>query len=105
MVKNRFSCYFLALVLTCYHLKKGCATFYRPETIVASLLLLMALSFKVIFNQTMLNSFSKNISNVRLNDFLLFTKLHELYEPVIENLKFVLQKISKMIIKKSSLLL
>ena len=40
------------LVLTCYRLKKGRATFYRPETIVASLLLLMVLSFKVIFNHT-----------------------------------------------------
>ena len=43
-------CYFSALVLTCYHLKKGHATFYWPETIVASLLLFMVLSFKVIFN-------------------------------------------------------
>ena len=32
--------------------KKSRATFYRPETIVVSLLLLMVLSFKVIFNHT-----------------------------------------------------
>ena len=43
-------CYFSALVLTCYRLKKGHATFYRPKTIVTSLLLLMVLSFKEIFN-------------------------------------------------------
>ena len=43
-------CYFSALLLTCYRLKKGRATFYRPETIVLSLLFLMVLSFKVIFN-------------------------------------------------------
>ena len=39
-------------MLTCYRLKKGLATFYRPETIVASLFLLMVLSFKGIFNYT-----------------------------------------------------
>ena len=38
--------YFSALVLTCYRLKKGHATFYRPETIVASLLLLMCYLLK-----------------------------------------------------------
>ena len=41
-----------ALVLTCYRLTKGRATFYRPETIVASLLLLMVLSFKEILKHT-----------------------------------------------------
>ena len=45
-------CYFSALVLTCYRLKKGRATFYQPETIVANLLLLTVLFFKVIFNHT-----------------------------------------------------
>ena len=35
-------------LLTCYCLKKGRATFYRPETIVSGLLLLMVLYFKVI---------------------------------------------------------
>ena len=45
-------CYFSALVLTCFRLKKGHATFYKPETIVASLLLLMVLSFKVIFTHS-----------------------------------------------------
>ena len=39
-------------MLTCYSLKKDHATFYRPETIVASLLLLMVLSLKVNFNLT-----------------------------------------------------
>ena len=40
---------FSTLVLTCYRLKKGRATFFRPKTIVASFLHLMVLSFKVIF--------------------------------------------------------
>ena len=39
-----------ALVLTCFCLTKGHATFFRPETIVVSLLHLMVLFFKVIFN-------------------------------------------------------
>ena len=42
-------CYFLALMLTYYRLKKDRATCYRPVTIVTSLLLLMVLSFKVPF--------------------------------------------------------
>ena len=49
---NVCCCYFSALVLACYHLKKGRATFYQPETIVASLSLLMVLHFEVIFNYT-----------------------------------------------------
>ena len=54
-LKIRHSCsrsLFSALVLTCYCLKKDRAAFYRPETIVASLLLLMVLFFRVIFNYT-----------------------------------------------------
>ena len=43
--------YFGALVLTYFCLKKGRTTFFRLETIVASLLHLMVLHFKVIFNQ------------------------------------------------------
>ena len=45
-------CYILALVLTCFRLKKGRATFFRPETIVASFLHLMVLSFKVLLNHS-----------------------------------------------------
>ena len=44
-------------MLTCYRLKKGRATFYRPETIVASVLLLMVLSFKAIFKHTSILQF------------------------------------------------
>ena len=40
--------YFSALVLTCFRLTKGRATFFRPETIVASFLHLMVLLFKVL---------------------------------------------------------
>ena len=55
--QNVRCCYISALVLTCYRLKKGRATFYRPETIVASLLLLMVLSLKVIFNHILKRQF------------------------------------------------
>ena len=37
-------------MLACFRLTKGPATFFRPETIVVSLLHLMVLFFKVIFN-------------------------------------------------------
>ena len=39
-------CYISALVLTCYRLTKGRATFFQPETIVVSFLHFMVLSFK-----------------------------------------------------------
>ena len=42
--------YISALVLTCFRLTKGRATFFRPETIVASFLHLMVLFLKVLFN-------------------------------------------------------
>ena len=53
--KQRFfliSSYISTLVLTYSRLKKGRATFFRPEAIVASFLHLMVLSFRVIFNHT-----------------------------------------------------
>ena len=37
-----------ALVLTCFSLKKGCATYFRPETIIVSFLHLMVILFKVL---------------------------------------------------------
>ena len=40
------SCYISVLVLTCFRLTKGRATFFRPETIVASFLHLMVLFSK-----------------------------------------------------------
>ena len=46
-------CYISALVLNCFRLKKGRATFFRPETIVASFLHSMVLLPKVIFNQSL----------------------------------------------------
>ena len=45
-----FRCYISALVLTCFRLKKGRATFFRPEIIVASFLHLMMFFFKVLLN-------------------------------------------------------
>ena len=39
-----------ALVLTCFRLTKGRATYFLPETIVVSFLHLMVLLFKVLFN-------------------------------------------------------
>ena len=45
-------CYISALVLTCFRLKKGCATFFWPETIVAIFLHLMVLFFKVLLNHS-----------------------------------------------------
>ena len=46
-------CYYIsALMLTCFRLKKGRAKFFRPETIVASFLRLMVLSFKVLSNHS-----------------------------------------------------
>ena len=49
---NGRCCYISALQLTSFRLTKGRATFFRPETIVASFLHLMVLFFKVIFNYT-----------------------------------------------------
>ena len=40
---------FLALVLTCFCMTKGRATYFRPETIVASFLHLIVLLLKVLF--------------------------------------------------------
>ena len=50
-------CWISALVLTCFRLTKGCATFFRPETIVASFLHLMVLFYKEIFNHTSKHQF------------------------------------------------
>ena len=41
-------CYISALVLSCFRLTKGRATYFRPEIIVASFLHLMVLLFKVL---------------------------------------------------------
>ena len=49
---NQRCCNILALVLTFFRLTKGCATYFRPETIVTSFLHLMLLFYKVIFNHT-----------------------------------------------------
>ena len=45
-------CYISALVLTCFRLTKGRATFFRPETIVAGFLHLMVFLFKVLSNHS-----------------------------------------------------
>ena len=57
---------------TRYCLKKGRGIFYQPETFVASLLLLIVLSFKVIFNY-------KEKHNSRLIYFI-FIQEHALNE-------------------------
>ena len=46
-------CYFSALVLTCFRLTNGRATYFRPETIVASFLHHMVFLFKVLFNHSL----------------------------------------------------
>ena len=47
-------CYIKALMLTYFHLTKGRVTFFRSETIVTSLLHLMELFFKMLFNHSTL---------------------------------------------------
>ena len=49
---NMLCCYISALVLTCFRLTKGRATYFQLETIVASVLHLMVLLFKVLFNHS-----------------------------------------------------
>ena len=44
--------YFSAFVLTCFRLTKRRATYFRSETIVASLMHLMVLLCKVLFNHS-----------------------------------------------------
>ena len=48
--RNVSCCYISALVITCFCLKKGRATFFWPETIVARFLHFMVLLPKVLFN-------------------------------------------------------
>ena len=45
-------CYNSALVLTCFRLTKGRATFFPPKTIIVSFLHLVVLFFKVILNHS-----------------------------------------------------
>ena len=45
-------CYILALVLTCFRLTMGRATYFRPETIVTSFFHLMVLLSKVLLNHS-----------------------------------------------------
>ena len=47
-------CYISALVLTCFHLTKGRATFFRSKTIFACFLHLIVLLFKVLLNHIFL---------------------------------------------------
>ena len=54
------NCYYIAtFVLACFRLTK-CATFFRPETIVASFLHLMVSFYKMIINHTLKHQFVVN---------------------------------------------
>ena len=66
-------CYFSALVLTCFRLKKGRAAFFRPETIVASFLHLMVLFFKVLLNHSSKRQFL--VLHWHLLNFFFFSEL------------------------------
>ena len=57
-------CNFSALVLTCFRLMKGLATYFRPETIVAKFLHLMVLrsSLWCFINIIHIYNFSKSVS-------------------------------------------
>ena len=69
--RNVGCCYILALVLTCFCLKKGHATFFRPETIVASLA-----SDSVIFQSVMKPFFKMPVFGAQLTSkSLKFTDL------------------------------
>ena len=61
-----------ALVLTCFHLTKGRATFFRPETIVVSFLHLMVLLFKVLSNHHKNEFFKKAMEKIA---YFVFQKL------------------------------
>ena len=50
-------CCISALVLNCFRLKKDRATFFRPETIVASFLHWMVILLKVLFNHFLKRQF------------------------------------------------
>ena len=50
--RNLTATYISALVLICFRLKQGRATFFRPETIVANFLFLMVSPFKVLVNHS-----------------------------------------------------
>ena len=54
-------------MLTCFHLKKGRATFFRPETIVKSFLHLMVLFFKVLLKQPSLTTEAAVVACGRLH--------------------------------------
>ena len=66
------TCYYYisALVLNCFRLKKGRATIFRPETIVASFLHSMVLLPKVLFNHKRQSLFYKFLN--LLNDLNAF---------------------------------
>ena len=60
---------FSALLLIRFRLTKGCAAFFRFQTIVASFLHLMVLSFKVIFNHCKYTHHECNSRNHYFNYF------------------------------------
>ena len=52
---NARFCYISALMLDCFRLTMGRATFFRPQTVVVNFLYLIVLFFKVFFNHSVVN--------------------------------------------------
>ena len=61
-------CYISALLFTCFRLKKGRATFFRPVTIVVSFLHLMVLFFKVLLNYSFISRFIASLRDIQDTD-------------------------------------
>ena len=78
---NLRCCYISALMLTCFRLTKGRATFFRPETIVASFLHLMVLFSKQfstmpLHNITRVGKRKKNNIKRTFYYFTIFIKIN-----------------------------
>ena len=78
MQETRNNCfgYISALVLTCFRLKKGRATFFRPETIVASFLHSMVLLPKVLLNHSLVVDEQKNVYHIIRRKFIEIQNLY-----------------------------
>ena len=87
-------CYILAFMLTCFHLTKGRAIFFRPETIVASFLHLMALFFNVMVNHTSKHQFVTLLCRIWRGIFLICFSLSWKIE--IKEFHFLKNKIFKL---------
>ena len=76
--QNRCCCN-SALVLTCFRLKKGRATFFRPETIVESFLHLMVIQ-KILLSGSLFLSY---MCSTCLTSFPMYADPSPIYEPWI----------------------